>query len=156
MKKDGYKYLCELLDYLDTQSDEDNGKLFRAAVKYAIEGEFPQGLFPEAEHCFYTKVLPIIDNIGEGGQKGMRVENDIMDKSVREYPKFKFQPEWAYYIDKLDDWKRQLSMYDNISLYGCYGVEDEFLHADDEAYFDNKIRPELDRQHKLLDEGKDI
>lgn len=69
MKKDGYKYLRELLDYLDTQSDEDNDKLFRAAVKYALEGEFPQGLSPEAEHCFYTKVLPIIDNIGKGGQK---------------------------------------------------------------------------------------
>lgn len=54
MKKDGYKYLRELLDYLDTQSDEDNDKLFRAAVKYALEGEFPQGLSPEAEHCFYT------------------------------------------------------------------------------------------------------
>lgn len=86
----------------------------------------------------------------------MRAENDIRDKSVREYPKFKFQPEWVYYIDKLDDWRRKLSMYDNISLYGCYGVEDEFLHDDDKAYFDKKIRPELDRQHKRLEEGKDI
>lgn len=76
--------------------------------------------------------------------------------SVREYPKFKFMPEWRNYAVKKCDWRRRIALYDAISLYGCFAVEEELQNAEDQAYFETKVIPELDRQHKLLEDGKEI
>lgn len=66
MKKDGFKFLRDWRDYARTLSNEDYRKFVEAVNTYAFEGEFPQGLPPEVEHYFFTKVLPVIENIGKG------------------------------------------------------------------------------------------
>lgn len=71
------------------------------------------------------------------------------------YLRFRFSPEWLEYIGSL-----QKEDGDNLLLqiraYALYEAEPEKLTPEAQEYFNREIRPELDRQHKRLNEGKRI
>lgn len=72
------------------------------------------------------------------------------------YEMFHFMPEWLEYAESINDPKRELAFFDSISKYGCYEIEPTGIGGGDLNYFNAQVRPELDRQHKLLREGKEI
>lgn len=72
------------------------------------------------------------------------------------YEMFRFMPEWLEYAESINDLKRELAFFDSISKYGCYEIEPTGIGGGDLDYFNAQVRPELDRQHKLLREGKEI
>ena len=75
------------------------------------------------------------------------------------YEMFHFMPEWLEYAENINDPKRELAFFDSISKYGCYEIEPTEITeigGEDLDYFNAQVRPELDRQHKLLREGKEI
>lgn len=71
------------------------------------------------------------------------------------YLRFRFSPEWLEYIDTLpkEDGDNLLLQ---IRAYALYDAEPEELTPEAQEYFNREIRPELDRQHKRLNEGKRI
>lgn len=72
------------------------------------------------------------------------------------YPKFRFMPEWAKYIRDIKEPERRYAMFDAVTKYGCYDIEDIGIEGADLEYFNKEVRPELDRQHKRMREGKRI
>lgn len=143
MKQKKVKLRKEWKEYANTLCDDDRQKFNRAVETYAVEGKFPQGLPTEVEHYFFTNVVARLEPIRN---------------TVQEYPKFRWMPEWKHYTDTIpkEQTDRRLDMYDAIMLYGCYSIYDELLNPEDKAYFDKEIVPELNRQHKRLEEGKEI
>lgn len=82
-------------------------------------------------------------------------------KEYYTYEKFRYMPEWAEYNINIKDDKRRLAMAELIMFYGCCDVDEDGLNLyrvqeEDMKYFNEVIRPELDRQHKRLREGKEI
>lgn len=71
------------------------------------------------------------------------------------YDRFSFAPEWLEYIDSLPriDGGRLLMQ---IRFYAFFETEPETLTPEAQEYFNREIRPDLDRQHKRLNEGKRI
>lgn len=144
MKQQKVKFRKEWKEYANTLCDDERQKFLNAVETYAVEGKFPQGLPPEVENYFFTKVVPQLGQVRN---------------MVKEYPKFRWMPEWADYYAKIKDcgdWMRELAFCDAIMLYGCYAIYDELLNPEDKAYFDMQVVPELNRQHKRLEEGKEI
>lgn len=54
------------------------------------------------------------------------------------------------------DKKDRGELFDAIMIYGCFELEPTNLDGDILEYFNKEIRPELDKQHKRLKEGKEI
>ncbi len=77
-------------------------------------------------------------------------------KEYYTYEMFHFMPEWLEYAESINNPKTELVFFDAISKYGCYEIEPTEIGGEDLDYFNAQIRPELDRQHKLLREGKEI
>lgn len=75
--------------------------------------------------------------------------------SVREYPKFRWFIQWLEYSSNLSD-ERRISFDKAIVKYGCYNTATVDLASEDLEYFNTYVKPELDRQHGLLDKGEDI
>lgn len=71
------------------------------------------------------------------------------------YPKFRFLLEWLEYIDSLPKGDGD-SLLLQIGAYGIREEEPETLTPEAQEYFNREIRPELDRQHRRLNEGKRI
>lgn len=72
-----------------------------------------------------------------------------------EYPKFRFRLKWLQFIDTLPK-EAADSLLIQIGAYGIKCEEPEQLTPAAQDYFNREIRPELDRQHKRLNEGKRI
>ncbi len=75
-------------------------------------------------------------------------------KSIN-FGKFRFFGEWLDYIDRLSKEAQPGLMY-YIFAYGFHETEPDELTPEAQEYFNRVIRPELDRQHKRLNEGKRI
>lgn len=76
-------------------------------------------------------------------------------KKRKNYPKFRVVPEWLEFMGNMNKEDRG-KMFDAIMIYGCFELEPTNLDGDLLEYFNKEIRPELDRQHKRLREGKEI
>ena len=71
------------------------------------------------------------------------------------YLKFSFSSDWLAFIDTLPKADGD-SLLLQIRAYALYEAEPEELTPEAAEYFNNEIRPDLDRQHKRLNEGKRI
>jgi len=63
------------------------------------------------------------------------------------YPKFRWHRAWVEYTRTLPE-SQQLALMESIAHYGLYDEEPKGLDDDVLAYFNEIIRPNLDRQHK--------
>lgn len=59
-----------------------------------------------------------------------------------------FNSDWAKFGDALQDMQEQINYYRAIFEYGTYGKEPESLTGNTLAYFDENVRPMIDKQHK--------
>lgn len=76
-------------------------------------------------------------------------------KELYTYKKFRWFIEWLEYSETLPkDIQPVFSR--AISTYGLFAIEPTDLQGDALNYFNEKIRPELNRQHKRLREGKKL
>lgn len=127
------------------KATKNNPVLLKASINAMLCDDVPP-MDDEDKKIFVRDVMPYIRYIAE--KEGKR----------KEYPKFHWMPEWKHYTDTIpkEQTDRRLDMLDAIMIYGCYGVKYVVQTPEDKAYFEKEIIPELDRQHKLLDEGKEI
>lgn len=70
------------------------------------------------------------------------------------YEKFRWFVEWLEYSEKLPR-TEQYEFYGAVSKYGLYEIEPTLKGAV-LLYFNANVRPELDKQHKRLREGKKL
>lgn len=70
------------------------------------------------------------------------------------YEKFRWLIEWLEYSEKLPQ-PEQYEFYGAVSKYGLYEIEPTLKGAVLD-YFNVNVRPELDKQHKRLKEGKKL
>lgn len=89
-----------------------------------------------------------------------RKKIDIPDKYAQEngykYTRFGFRTEWLKFIEDLPTPKEQSDTFHAVSEYGLKEAEPQGLTPEAMEYFNNEIRPDLDRQHKRINEGKRI
>lgn len=71
------------------------------------------------------------------------------------YDRFSFDPKWLEYIDSLPK-AAGGSLLMQIRFYAFFETEPETLTPEAQEYFNREIRPDLDRQHRRLNEGKRI
>ena len=64
--------------------------------------------------------------------------------------------EWVAYCETLHDDMEQLAFHESIAKYGLKGEEPTEIAGAALEYFNQKIRPELDRQHERMMKGRDI
>ena len=72
------------------------------------------------------------------------------------YEKFRWFAEWVAYCETLHDDMEQLAFHESIAKYGLKGEEPTEIAGAALEYFNQKIRPELDRQHERMRKGRDI
>lgn len=88
-------------------------------------------------------------------QQSKAVMCDIIKNST--YPKMRFWGEWLRHIDTMPRDEGDALLF-AIAGYGLREIEPTKYELTAEAveYFNTKIRPELDRQHKRFNAGKKI
>lgn len=90
--------------------------------------------------------------------KGTNRQHDKAAAMLQEgakYPKFRFFIEWLQFIDTLPKVDGD-GLLLQIAAYGIHETEPKELTPEAQEFFNREIRPELDRQHKRLNEGKRI
>lgn len=63
------------------------------------------------------------------------------------YDKFTWRKAWYDYADTITNKRQCLAFNRAIANYGLEGIEPRGLEGDALRYFDNHVRPDLDRQH---------
>lgn len=69
------------------------------------------------------------------------------------YKRFRFSSDWLAFIDSLPEVDGNALLL-QIRSYALYEAEPGDLTPEAQEYFNREIRPDLDRQHKRLSEGK--
>lgn len=72
------------------------------------------------------------------------------------YEHFKFSIEWLAECERQSTTEQNTALYYAIVFYGLGEKEPQGLSPEAMEYFNREIRPELDRQHKRLNEGKQL
>lgn len=72
------------------------------------------------------------------------------------YEHFKFNIEWLEECERQPTKEQNSALYYAIVFYGLNEIEPQGLTPEVLEYFNNEIRPELDRQHERLNEGKKL
>ena len=67
---------------------------------------------------------------------------------------FNFYADWVKFGDRLQDMQERIDFYKAISRYGCYGEEPKNLKGASLEYFNEKVRPNIDKQHRRMNHGK--
>lgn len=80
----------------------------------------------------------------------------ISDNGTRVYEKFRWLAEWVVYCKFLHDDAERLALNDAIAEYGIMSKEPAGITGATLEYFNEEIRPELDRQHKLMMGGYEV
>ena len=78
----------------------------------------------------------------------------LLDDGTVIYNKFRWFAEWVEYCKTLYDDSEQLAFHEAIAKYGLECEEPIRITGAALEYFNMKVRPELDRQHKRMREGK--
>lgn len=78
----------------------------------------------------------------------------IADIIRNKYEQFDWLPEWVEYAETIPPIDPALCFYKAVIRYGLDCIEPEELRAEDLQYFNEKVRPELDRQHHKMDKRK--
>ena len=68
---------------------------------------------------------------------------------------FNFLADWVKFGDSLSDSQERYGFYMAISRYGVYGEEPKNLKGAALDYFNTKVRPNIDEQHKKRNHGKE-
>lgn len=68
---------------------------------------------------------------------------------------FNFLADWVKFGDSLSDSQERYGFYMAISRYGVYGEEPKNLKGATLDYFNTKVRPNIDEQHKKRNHGKE-
>lgn len=68
---------------------------------------------------------------------------------------FNFIADWVKFGDSLRDSLERYDFYMAISRYGVYGEEPKNLKGATLDYFNTKVRPNIDEQHKKRNHGKE-
>lgn len=61
---------------------------------------------------------------------------------------FVFYADWVKFGDSLQDMQERINYYSAISRYGAYNEPPNNLTGDTLAYFNEKVRPMIDKQRK--------
>lgn len=69
-------------------------------------------------------------------------------KQNEPFKHFVWLPAWAEYAENIKDDAQQLAFNWAVALYGLKCQEPKGIEGDVLRYFNEKVRPELDRQHK--------
>lgn len=79
----------------------------------------------------------------------------MTQKENKPFEKFRWQVEWMKYAATLSHDEEQAFNW-SVILYGLKCEEPTKLQGASLEYFNTKVRPELDRQHKKLRKGRRI
>lgn len=71
-------------------------------------------------------------------------------------PYFWWRVEWYHYLKSISANPERLALAEAIADYGLNGTEPTQLCCEDLDYFNEVIRPDLDKQRKQLKNGKKI
>lgn len=64
------------------------------------------------------------------------------------YKKFRFHKSWHIFIEKLSEDAQKVALFDAIARYGIDDIEPKGLEGEALRYFDDVVRPNLDKQHQ--------
>lgn len=69
------------------------------------------------------------------------------------YPKFLWLPIWVIYTESICNPQDEFLIHEAIARYGLYCEEPNITNPEHLKYFNDVIRPELDRQHRKMDKA---